>query len=276
MLWERSRFRRRPNRVLRDLPHVQRLKEWDVAVADIEQRIGCDTGFSEVIRAVYESYAADRGKPRFGDKTPIYLDYLGVVERTFPDAQYLHIVRDGRDAALSYLAFASSQPRGPLRPRTLVGYACRWRASVERGRRLGRSLGPERYLELRFEDLVADAEATLRAACAFLGLRFETGMLEYYKRPGPQPLSGSLVRSPPGPARSSWRTQMAPGDVRRFEAVAGDLLEELGYGRALPREGRAAGVRAFAARSSYALSRAVWLTGTGACRALPLCPRHGL
>ena len=85
----------------------------------------------------------NRARFWFGDKTPIYLDYVRVSECTFPDAQYVHIVRDGRNAALSYLCVCfDPAPVNSTPPRTLAGYACRWRASVERGRALGEETRP--------------------------------------------------------------------------------------------------------------------------------------
>ena len=276
VLWERNRLRPTRARVLRDVTHVQRLREWGVPVEDVCRRIGSKASFATVIRELYRSYAAEQGKVRFGDKTPIYLDYVRVLERTFPDAQYVHIVRDGRNAALSYLAFVSTQPRGPLRPRTLAGYACRWRASVERGRALGEKLGPDRYLELRFEDLVAGPEAALRGVCAFLRLDYEPGILSYHERARPTSESAALLARPPGPARSSWETAMDPGDVRQFEAIAGSLLDDLGYVRASPAPSWREGVRAVRARATYRSARALWLGSTATVRCLPFCPRHGL
>ena len=73
-------------------------------------RVGRDAGgraraaaggrrFADVIDAVYRGYAEARGKRRYGDKTPSYMQHLGLLDRVFPGARYVHIVRDGRDAA---------------------------------------------------------------------------------------------------------------------------------------------------------------------------------
>ena len=57
----------------------------------------------EAIAAIFETYAEHEGKPRWGDKTPLYMQQLPLLERLFPDAIWVHLVRDGRDAALSFL-----------------------------------------------------------------------------------------------------------------------------------------------------------------------------
>ena len=104
------------------------------------------------------------------DTSTADMQNLRLLERLFPDALFVHLIRDGRDAALSFLAM----PRGIvtetwMHPRTPAEFACQWRTEVAAARRLGGRVG-RRYLELRYEDLVADADAALRSVCAFFKL----------------------------------------------------------------------------------------------------------
>ena len=70
----------------------------------------------------------------------------------------MHLIRDGRDAALSHLAVPKGiMTEGWGHPRDARGFACLWRAEVRAARALGRRVGDGRYLELRYEDLVAGA-----------------------------------------------------------------------------------------------------------------------
>jgi hypothetical protein len=106
---------------------------------------------------------------------------------------------------------------------------------VRRGQASGRRLGAARYTESRYEDLVADPEAVTRRLCGFLDLGYEDGMMRYHERGAefiaatrdPQAFGG-LAR-PVTKGMRDWRTEMEPDDVLRFEAIAGDLLTELGY-----------------------------------------------
>jgi hypothetical protein len=184
----------------------------------------------QAIAAVFETYAAAHGKERWGDKTPLYMQYLTRLERLFPDGRYVHLVRDGRDAARSFL----QMPEGVVtrtwaHPRSVADFACQWRTEVEAARRLGGRVGA-RYLEIRYEDLVAAPERELRRICAFAELPFEQTMLEYA---GDIDVSGKphqqSLRRPPTPGLRDWRRELPPADVRAFEEVAGDLLHELGY-----------------------------------------------
>ena len=220
-----------PQAFLDDLRRLPTLREWGLPPDDVAARLRPGMTAGEAIGAVFEAYAAQQGKPRWGDKTPMYMQYVSLLERLFPTARYVHLVRDGRDAALSFL----SMPEGIVtegwgHPRDVEGFACQWRTEVAAALALGRRVGPERYLELRYEDLVAAPEDALQRICAFAGLPYEPGMLGYV---GEVDLSGKphqqRLAQPPTPGVRDWRTEMSPQDERAFESVAGDLLGELGY-----------------------------------------------
>ncbi|HWH36066.1 MAG TPA: sulfotransferase [Acidimicrobiales bacterium] len=187
--------------------------------------------YAAAVRAVFACYAASRGKTRYGDKTPLHVLHLPELARTFSDARFVHIIRDGRDVALSYLDV-------PWGAESVEEAAFLWKRAVETGRRDGRALGPQRYLEVRYEDLVDDPEGTVRQLCRFLELDFDPAMLRYYERAGEvaatmgRPETRTGLYRPPTKGLRDWRRQMEPGDVARFELIAGDLLATLGYGRA--------------------------------------------
>jgi hypothetical protein len=213
------------------LEDVQRVVEWDLPLDVIRARLRDGMPIGEAIGTVYAVYAEVQGKPRWGDKTPMYMQNLRLLERLFPDALYVHLIRDGRDAALSFLAM----PRGLvtetwMHPRTIADFACQWRTEVAAARRLGRRVGAARYVEVRYEELVGDVEAALRRICGFAGLAYEPAMVEYAgnvdvsAKPHQQRLT-----QPPTKGVRDWRLEMPAADVAAFEQVAGDLLGELGY-----------------------------------------------
>jgi hypothetical protein len=119
--------------------------------------------FAQGIAAIYGAYAAARGKPRYGDKTPAYMEHLGLLDRAFPGARYVHIARDGRDAGLSFLAMRRRPRFSWARPRSLAAFAAAWRQEVAAARRFGATTAAGRDLELRYEDLVAEPDRRLRA-----------------------------------------------------------------------------------------------------------------
>jgi hypothetical protein len=214
-----------------DLRRIDTLAEWGVPLDKVEARLHDGMPVGAAIGTVYAVYAEEQGKRRWGDKTPMYMQNLRLLERLFPDALYLHLIRDGRDAATSFL----SMPPGIvtenwMHPRDPAGFACQWRTEVRAARRLGRRVGRDRYLEVRYEDLVEDVEGTLQAICGFARLPYEPGLADYAGNVdvSAKPHQTSLTR-PPTPGLRDWHTQMSPDDVGAFDRVAGDLLGELGY-----------------------------------------------
>jgi hypothetical protein len=198
------------------------------------------------VRAFFTAYAERQGKPRWGDKTPAYMLSIQRIGRTLPEARFVHLIRDGRDVALSQSERALNQQPPPPEQ------AARWVKRIGKAREQAATLKGPRYVEARYEDLVREPETTLRRICAFVELPWDEAMLTYHERSAERlaEMAGSLraegghaeqaagyrvanhapTTRPPDPAKlDKWRREMAPEDVRAYEAVAGDLLEELGY-----------------------------------------------
>ena len=211
---------------LDDLRRLPTLVEWQVSADAVASRLRPGMTPGEAIGAVFATYAAERGKARWGDKTPLYMQYLPLLERLFPDARFVHLVRDGRDAALSFLSVpAGIMTEGWGHPRDAAGFACQWATEVRAARELGRRVGTARYLEVGYEALVAEPEAELRGICAFLGLAYDGAMVDYAgKTESARKEHQQRLNEPPRVGVRNWRTEMAPADVAAFEAVAGDLL----------------------------------------------------
>ena len=214
-----------------DLRRLPTLLEWKLTPEAVAGRLSLGMTTGEAVAAVFEAYAAERGKQRWGDKTPLYMQYLPALERLFPTALFVHLIRDGRDAALSFLSVPEGiMTQGWGHPRDAAGFACQWATEVRAGRALGERVGAGRYLEVRYEALVAEPEAELRRVCAFLGLEYDEAMLDYARKTDSAAKQHQRrLNEPPRVGVRNWRTEMSRSDVEGFEAVAGDLLYELGY-----------------------------------------------
>ncbi len=198
---------------------------------------------SDGFRTFYRLYATRRGKTRWGDKTPIYCRHLNAIRRVLPEAKFIHIIRDGRDAALSLRRMWFSPGK------EIETQAAYWRDCVLAARRAG--VGRDDYLEVRYEELILNTEETLKRVCAHSALTYQDAMLNYYKR-APQRLKEHKGRfrpdgtpfltqeqrfqqqqrttEPPDPACVfAWKRTMDTDERKRFQLVAGDLLKELGY-----------------------------------------------
>ena len=220
-----------PAAFVEDLRRLPTLLEWELSPDAVASRLrpGMTTGAA--IAAVFEAYAAERGKPRWGDKTPLYMQHLPLLEELFPDAQFVHLIRDGRDAALSFLSVpAGIMTEGWGYPRDAPGFASQWATEVRAARALGARVGRARYHELRYEALVADPAAELHRVCSFAALGFDEAMLGYVgQTDSARKEHQQRLNEPPRVGVRDWSAEMPPADREAFEQVAGDLLAELGY-----------------------------------------------
>jgi hypothetical protein len=243
--------------------------EWQMSAEDLRQLWleSSPVDVPEAFRQLYARYAAARGKRYAGDKTPANVLHVKLLADSFPEARFLHIIRDGRDVVPSLM----DMHFGPDRFGAATLF---WRDRVSRGREGGRRVGTDRYREVRYEDLVANPESVLREVCSFLGLTFEPKMLEYHER-ADELLDGLRfthhvqgIRRPPVAVRD-WRTDMPDHEVQLFEALAGDLLDELGYERSgLPASSRVR-VEATAWRAGTTAERRTRTLRTRVTRHLP-------
>ena len=204
--------------------------------------------YAALVRLVMGMYAEQQGKPRWGDKTPRYVDHVALLARWLPDALFVHVIRDGRDVAAS-LRESSGSP--------IASAALFWRRRVELGRRAGSRLGPSRYLETRLEDLVAAPEAELTRICRHLGEEFHPSMLTGGRELDAAALSyrERHLRSPPTPGLRDWRAGLTAVEQRQAEEVCRPLLLRLGYPVG-GRPSRAVAVGAHATRAVDVVSRA--------------------
>jgi len=259
---------------LDDVVRIPTIRDWDLTAEDVAPYLGSHTPTGNAIAAIFEAYAAKAGKPRWGDKTPMYMRHLDLLQDLFPDAQYVHLIRDGRDAALSFLAMPEGTfTRTWAHPTTPAQFACLWRKEVEAARALGRAVGSDRYLEVRYEALVADPAAAIRAICEWAEIPFEAAMLEYAGAVdvSAKPHQQRLL-TPPTKGVRSWREQMSRDDAAGFEEIAGDLLAELGYEVTAASPPRS--VRAQTAQAWYGGRLAAWNASAALVQRSPLWRRR--
>lgn len=208
---------------------------WGIAASQTDFA-ACRT-FAGVTGRLYEIYAAKEGKPRWGDKTPHYVLEIPLLLRLFPGAQILHVIRDGRDVALSWVDAG-------FEPGNLYVAARLWTEMVTKGRRDGARLPAGSYLELRYERLLAEPEPSMRAVCEFLEEPYLPEVLTPDRsvyRPARRTRESADPAFRDGIVRSNaggWRSTMSLRQRALFETVGGGLLGELGY----PVEGLARGI----------------------------------
>ena len=205
-------------------------REWSDLVDEVPAFYGTLTEptLAHVLDRLYHKQIIEQGAVRWGDKTPSYVRYLPTLFDIFPSAQFVHVIRDGRDAALS-----AQKKWGNRRWYMDMYYLLRnWVRHVERGRAAGLAMPADAYLEVRYEDLVKDPEAVVQQICHFLGEEFMPDLLDHTRLARKQigPAGHVEVRQPISTTSAQrWRTEMSEFEKRMADRVAGSTLSALGY-----------------------------------------------
>jgi hypothetical protein len=202
---------------------------------------GQPISYASFVTGIFDLYGEARGKKVVGNKTPDSVRRIDTLHALWPEARFVHLIRDGRDVALSLMNWPSVRTKKPgtfptWKDDPVSTAALWWELNVRRGREAGEALGPELYRELRYESLVAHPAQECATLCEFLSLAYDESMLNYHEAfkaaVGPEVVRD---RQPITSGLRNWRTQMPANDVERFEAAVGILLDELGYERAFNR-----------------------------------------
>lgn len=186
----------------------------DRSFTDLELELPGDEGYSydATIDGFFAQYAAQTGKRTIGATIHSHFDAM---PEQFPGIRYLHLVRDPRPVASSILKMGWTG--------SIYTSARMWRQTLEAIKRLESRVAPENWLQVRFETLVYENQASLERICDFLGQAYDPAMLSY-----PDHTSYAL---PEKDVPDRWRTQMRPDEIQQAEWGAGSLLAEMGYER---------------------------------------------
>jgi len=218
---------------------LQFVRDWNLGL-DAQIFAGLRS-YADVVSRLFECWAEKEHKPRWGDKTPQNVLHIPTLVGLFPECKILHIIRDGRDVALSWMRIGFG-------PKNVYTAAQAWKRYVSAGIQAGKDLPagkglPDNYREVRFELLLLRTEPILEEICTFIGEQFDPRMLA--PTPLPEPATRrynlkvaagdqfqavmrrqtELDRS----HREGWKSNMSKRQLATFESVAGELLTELNY-----------------------------------------------
>lgn len=181
-----------------------------------------------IVEAVFGEFARRHGKVRWGEKTPWYRAVVPELAELLPQSKFIHILRDGRDTALS----ARRSSFGPV---TWAGAAYLWRDSVRDAWHGLTRIPKSRTFELRYEDLLLAPESTLHSVCDFLQEVYEPQMLDFSRQAGElvpawestwhAKLAGQLDPKNAG----KWKKELTAGEILLFQRVASEELVRAGY-----------------------------------------------
>ena len=187
---------------------------------------------AEFFDTFQSDYALSRGKHRWAEKTPQYTLRVEFINHLFPDCQFIHMIRDGRDVVTSH--------RDRWGFRSALASINAWRTYVQTAQCFGRSLPDDRYHELRYEALVDQPEAVMRRAFEYLHEPWVPEVLEYDQAAhdlGPRHARHTATRrANSGDTSLIYQSRVGAGHRELepllsflFHVKNGKLLRKLGY-----------------------------------------------
>lgn len=185
----------------------------------VERSMSAPT-YAAMLAGIFSQLAEHNGLSRWGDKTPEYIEQPSILRSLFPDAQFVHVVRDGRDVALSsFLTHFGGK--------NAYKTATDWAKAMTAMRRFAEEVPAGCLHELRYEDLMAKPIESFSALIPFLGIDDRAGLVRDAVAAG---ITGELRQD----NAYKWRSKMSASQVAVFEAVAGSHLSRYGYERRYP------------------------------------------
>lgn len=209
----------------------------------------CRNG-GDFLRILMSQIAQKQGVERWADTTPEHLLYLRRIKETIPDALVLHVIRDGRDVALSSDKLGYVRRLWWDRSPSTMAAGLYWQWMVTRGRQDGGALGGD-YHEVHFEDLVRNPQETLTRVGGFIAQDLDYGQI---RKAGigsvSQPNTSFIDETGFNPIER-WKDRYPKKDLAMFEALVGNTLLENGYELAVSGNGAAGRARVNMMSAAY-------------------------
>jgi glycosyltransferase involved in cell wall biosynthesis len=207
------------------------MESYGNTLADVQRQ------FRGFIEGLVENFRRASGKPRWAEKTPTNVDVMVPLGEIFPDARFIHILRDGRDVTCSLVTMdwinLSTGRKAPM-VENMTAAARYWRNTITAARE--QAAHPSltgRVLEVRYEALVTETAATMREVLAFIGEEWDDAVLTHHTKDHRSVPTESSTAQAAKPVTQSalgrWKEDMTERDKAEFKAEAGALLTELGY-----------------------------------------------
>jgi LPS sulfotransferase NodH len=208
--------------------HYVRKWDWKITPEEVIDLDKCNN-LQNTISQIYQAYAHSFGKDIWGDKSPSYTEHIYLLNDLFPSSRFIHIIRDGRDVALSIM-------QRWWGPNDFVNTIRYWNRTIICARKMLKMLPEERYIEVRFEDLVSDPTREIKRITDFIGVDFEEKMVRDYTKTAQQKVGERIhqhhihLTKPPSSSQAfKWKKTLKPADQAIAYQIAGETLVELGY-----------------------------------------------
>ena len=229
---------------LSDLESSKRIEDWKMDYAKLKAKIAQEMPdtYAKLGEMVYTFYGEQKGKKAtvIVDKNNYYINHYSELKEIWPDAKYILVVRDGRDVACSYLNIETLVTNSPYKPKLSTNIrtiAKEWTTNNQNILDFSETLDKDQLMMIRYEDFVNESEIYLSKVCDFLGLNFESDMLNYFIKNAEEqdePLSSldwkkKTLEKPDKDNIGKYKMELEKESIEAFNTIAKDLLQKFDY-----------------------------------------------
>jgi len=227
------------SKMIEDILSSKKIEDWKLSADNLVKEIinQKPLNYGELCTIVYQQYGQIKGKKDFiiGDKNNYYINHLDVLDSIYPKTKYIHLIRDGRDVACSYLELNKLETSSAYKPSFAQGInaiAKEWKDNVNK---IEFFLKTKNSIKIKYEDLILNTEEILRIVCQFLKVEYRSSMLDYYhdiyfdepsstidwKQKTRQEIDKTNI--------NKYMKKLSSEDLKVFTSITGELLKENGY-----------------------------------------------
>ncbi len=231
-------------RFIHDLMCYRKIEFWGIEEKSLFDFLSGKklSSYSALVSYVYEWYGFSQGRDfrRWGDKNKFYIHHILTLKTLFPNACFMHNVRDGRDVACSYKKLNERRidsPYAPRLPSRIEDIAEQWKSNVEIATKSFATIGWENVYEIKFEDLILDTEMSLRNLCKQLSEEYDPSMLNYQvtnRKCGLEPneflqWKEKTLQMPIRSEVGRYKSELTEQEIHIFQSIAAKELANYGH-----------------------------------------------
>ncbi len=232
------------NYFIDDLMRAKKIETWKLDKNEITRYLmsRLPTSYPDLVSSIYE-YFGSKNKvyfKRWGDKNNFYLNHIQTIKEMFPNAIFLHIVRDGRDIACSYknlMKMRINSKYAPNLPSNVEEIAQQWKENLSIINEAFKKIDWENVYEIRFEDLVRNTKSTLELICGRINENYDPQMLEYYRFNREKKLEPVVflnwkiktIEAPDITVIGKYKKELDINEILQFNKICRRHLKHYGY-----------------------------------------------
>lgn len=218
-----------------DVLQTKKFETWGVSKKEILERIEHNqpTNYGDLVACVYLAYGTGNEKV-IVDKNNYYINYLNTIHKIWPNAKYIHMIRDGRDVACSYMdvnGLKTDSKYKPQLPANIKDIAQEWYTN---NWKIQNFCNDKNSFLVKYESLITSPSTVSASICKWLDISYQESMLDYHKNKIKEPVETldwkiKTTKKVDSNNRRKYLKILSDEELIIFTAIAGSLLNEYDY-----------------------------------------------